>query len=248
MLLKKIGTILLAGAVFLASGDIKAFAFFKKKKPFKRNELLQVPSPINTVVVFDLHDVLFEWDKAAFQQQFTLSKKKSQHGLMNRIGATVALPFVAVGAKITKKPLGYFYKTSFLKGLKYKYVEIAGCYKPNNAMFELIKELKAAGYTVMLASNVDQDSLADLKKRFPVLQNVFDQELYPSVRNQWVNKNKPKKFYRQLKELASGKQIVFIDDKEKNCRNAQDYGIDVAVQFVSVDQLRQVFKTLNLSN
>ena len=106
---------------------------------------------------------------------------------------------------------------------------------------KIIKELKNNGYKVYVLSNCAQETYDKLKLKYPAVYNLFDGEYLPSKHNNY-NAKPHKSFYREFKSylVAQGhgsKQIVFIDDKEKNVTAAKKEHI-FGVQFTGAKKLR----------
>lgn len=262
MFMKKLTTNLLAFSVMITSVGVhsaNAMTLFKKKEPFQSNQLQQAVSRETTVFAFDMHGVLMNWNWNAFGKQMfshTMTTAVAglatnyvtgswKHGVCTRLAPILMVPTIALLSGISKKPIGYFYDTPLLSWIKNDYVNFAGCYKPNMDTFKIVQALKHAGYTVVLASNVDPDSLQDLKNRFPVL-NIFDADYTPNQDNQWLDKHAPAKYFGDLKQKARGKQVVFIDDNTKNCRRAQEHAIEKAIHFSNAPQLAEDLRSLGL--
>ena len=109
-----------------------------------------------------------------------------------------------------------------LRFLKPEYIRLESLFKPNEAMFALVDELKEQGYSVGVASNIAPETLQLLQKRYPEHFKKFDFIVSPSEANRWVDKKQPKKFFDQLQQQAYGKKFVVIDDKQENCDNAEE--------------------------
>jgi len=196
----------------------------------------------DTVIAFDAHDVLLNFDKKALM--YKIVQYGAVAGATTLAAATIigtsavwlvaAMPAIVVGdvlgrvmcfkKKHKRRPVieHVWDADCLLKSLKPEYIRLESLFKPNKAMFKLIDELKEKGYAVVIASNIAPDTLKLLQERYPKHFEKFDDIESPNEENKWVDKRQPKKFFTNLKKKASGKKIILIDDKEENCKNAEE--------------------------
>lgn len=133
--------------------------------------------------------------------------------------------------------------------------EIANMHVLDEAVVDIMEQLKQQGYAQVLASNIGGESLHRMQAKFPHLFEKFealfyDGPQYPATAsNVCTTELKPNgRYYHAFKQFLAQKHllkeyIVFIDDKKENIVGAQkaNVGID-AIQFFSAEQLRKELK------
>lgn len=128
-----------------------------------------------------------------------------------------------------------------LRFFKPIFVQFENLYAPNEAVFEIVKNVKKQGYSVYIASNIAPDTLRCLRKKYPDYFALFDGIVSPSEAHQWVDKKQPERFFELLKNRVGNKNIVFIDDSLTNCKNAEKYGIKAICFQGDIQALKQSF-------
>ncbi len=138
--------------------------------------------------------------------------------------------------------------------------EIANMHVLDNAVVDIIDQLRQQGYVQVLASNIGSESLQRMQAKFPHLFEKFDALFYDgpqypaSSSNACTTELKPNgRYYHAFKQFLAKKHllkeyIVFIDDKKENIVGARkvDIGID-AIQFFNAEQLRKELKKRGIS-
>lgn len=131
--------------------------------------------------------------------------------------------------------------------------EIANMHVLDEAIVDIIEQLKQQGYTQVLASNIGSESLHRMQAKFPHLFEKFDALFYDAQISKQPGECtlqlKPNvHYYEAFKQFLAKKHvlkenIVFIDDKKENIVGARkaDIGID-AIQFFSAEQLHKELK------
>jgi len=201
-------------------------------------------NPSNTVLVFDIHGVLF---KHNYKRMLRLLLS-APHPL--RLCAQLCNPsalydfftLVLAGAVPEKCMVALTKKYPGLRPYIPLSIIIANSQIPNTATIELVRELKRRGYTLHILSNIGEIFFADLQQKFPELFAHFDVIHVACAADDYVAKPNEKFFRDYIKRYGqSGKNIIFIDDKIKNVKAALRLHI-FAVLFVSAVQLRTVLK------
>ena len=189
-------------------------------------------SPLNTVYAFDMHKVFMEqsWTKLVTSLLYTYHVKTIQLlDLKNRH---------KVGEKYFERMEK---KHPSLKGIT-KHFEHFLLNQPfMHDTLKLIRELKQKGYKVYVLSNCAQETYDKLQVKYPAVFNLFDGEYLPSKNNNY-NAKPHSSFYREFKVYLGqqghgSKQIIFIDDKEKNVSAAKKENI-IGIQFTGAKKLR----------
>lgn len=173
----------------------------------------------NTVLVFDIHDVLM------------------QHDIGKMVGKFFKNPSLIF--KIGDLSNGSYGNNCKLRKIINSQTPICGTWK-------LISQLKRAGYPLYIFSNIDKIAFDELSTQFPAYFSLF--EGHHVVHNNNALQKKPAvSAYDSCRELIEqrhpGKRIVFVDDREDNIKAACDAGFE-GIHFTSVDQLKIKLKPL----
>lgn len=95
----------------------------------------------------------------------------------------------------------------------------------NRPMLAFAKLLKTLGFKVGLLSNMPEDILKEMRKKFPWLQGgLFDSQIFSCDLKK--AKPDPAVFNRSLEELAvAAGEAIFIDDMTANIEAAREIGL-----------------------
>ena len=123
----------------------------------------------------------------------------------------------------------------------------------NNGTVALMEEIKKAGYTLGILSNMPEDFLAWARKTLPVFSlphiGIFscevshvkpDKAIYEEMLSALNTKSNEPAFNQ-----TAFSEIVFFDDKEENVKSARDLGID-AFLWKDPENARQELLSLGL--
>jgi len=208
-----------------------------------------VYQPENTIIAFDIHDVIAHTDI---------------YGMCNR----------AVNFEKKQEVLLRMFQIQFLKKLvssMWKQLTFQNilpiCDKYNPALSELmldmateqalkpevveiLKKLKAAGYTLHIVSNIERRSLDVLKIKYPDVFDVFTVEYIPYTHHQKSGKliRKPDhKFFNDylMTCVPEGHHVIFVDDLPKNIAGAAACGMH-ALMFINATELKYALEKLTL--
>lgn len=183
-------------------------------------------SPNTTIFAFDLHGVVFKQKKWSF---------------IKKIGHFVRLHgYSIIGQR-------YFWQVlyrMFLKGslIEYHYDALMQEYKAleqmkpylidmladqhfDKTLLSMLRALKKRGFRLYVLSNIWQESLVKLRKKYPELDTLFVDYFIPQGN---LGKPQPAFFVEFEKFIAlreGSKQIIFIDNSENNVKGAQSVGI-----------------------
>jgi len=112
----------------------------------------------------------------------------------------------------------------------------------NQDVADIIKNLKAAGYTLHIVSNIEQRSLQILKRKFPDVFNAFDAEYIPhnyDARAKIIRKPNPEFFNDYFAQcVPAGYNVIFIDDSARNIASFKSCSGMQAHKFVNAEKLQ----------
>ncbi len=197
----------------------------------EQNLLLLNPS--NTVVAFDFHGVLVDTDYKSIYQLIDYNFGKQVAYALPSILLKLPWWLSAIFTLKKKYPSGALFpelakEYSFFQPLVPTILRMTNQQKINEQHVALLKQLHDAQYSLVLASNMTQDTMADLRqngsKELNEVINQFNDFLIPNKENNLLHKPDPA-YFEKLKGMFSDKQIVFFDDKFINRSIAQKRGI-----------------------
>lgn len=185
-------------------------------------------TPENTIITFDIHGVLFNPDYLNIAltflkkpRNYTLLPYLFNPWLLNDIRKLYSQNAVA------EKYLIYLtHKYPYLKPYMRLAIQLGNTQKPVQAMITLINTLKKKGYTLHILSNIGERFFYDLQKKHPAIFALFDASKVTSSSENYIGKPHHQIFHRYLETYNhNNKNIVFIDDKQKNVLAARSLGI-----------------------
>jgi HAD superfamily hydrolase (TIGR01509 family) len=183
------------------------------------SQILLSYNPEDTVVVLDIHDVLMDAD---------INK------IIGRFLKNPSLFF----------EIGHLINGSYGNNCKLR--KIVNSQKPNKGVWELVSQLKRAGYPLYIFSNIDDRAFDELKAKFPSHFELFE-DFHVVQENNKLHKKPARSSYESCKMLIAqkhpGKQIVFIDDKKKNTEAGKKAGFKT-IHFSSAKKLKAQLKPL----
>lgn len=215
-------------------------------------------TPDNTIIAFDFHDVLVDYDWPQIIKTFLKSDKKFR--------LFIALLNPKIWLDLIKLKMSEAVSEQYIVWLGNKYksltpyvqlgIKIANTQKVNQKMLIILKNLKQNGYELHLFSNIGLVIYNDAKNKFPEIFDCFDKIIVPSKGNGYIRKPHKNAFENYLTQIGhefnnnfiknSLKQIIFIDDKLKNIENGEKYGM-IGIKFKNYDQLLQEFHNLSIN-
>lgn len=209
--------------------------------------------PNKTIILFDLHGVIFRHNYKKMLQTFWKSPLKWSflYNLLN----PYLLCDIAKLLRHRPVPESFFvhlarhykqFQTAFPL-----FVQIANCQIVNRPMVSLIKKLKSTGYEIALLSNIGERIFIDLESQHHDIFHLFDHIMVCTPETQYVSKPSPQIYERFMREAnQQNKHIVMIDDKKKNLYGAAPFGI-VGLRFKNyyrlINQLNRLGIKVNRS-
>ena len=113
-------------------------------------------------------------------------------------------------------------------------------------MIALVKQLKADGYELGIISNIGERIFQDLEPQHADLFTLFDTIIVASPESNYASKPNPK-IYERFLELNNhqAKQMILIDDKQKNLCGALPFSI-IGIRFRSYEACKAKLKQLGI--
>jgi HAD superfamily hydrolase (TIGR01509 family) len=219
-----------------------------KKKLRQPQHDLALLHPKDLIIAFDIHDVLFTLDYVKIPY-VALRSKHLYTLIKHALNPYVLADVYRLWRNNTVSEKYFIYLTTQYPGLAHClpiFITLVNTQKPIKPMIELITTLKQRGYTLHIFSNIGEQTIADLQRKFPTIFEHFDVMHVASADNDYLGKPHAPAFERYLLECnRHNKAILFIDDKERNITAAQHHGI-IGLQFITFKKLKQDLHLLGI--
>ena len=207
-------------------------------------------TPENTVIVFDLHNVVFKQQtrKIVLSCLRLLSKGTWRYTLNPSLWYKVYR--FRTNSQVAED---IFHKvTAHYPGLAHfrsDFIRLTNTQKPIRGVVDLLIQLKERGYKLYVLSNIGRDTFSELCLKYPDVSSCFDGAFTACAENNYAHKPH-KDFYEQfkqyLKEQGQGhKQILFVDDLKRNLAAAAHCNI-AGVHYKSSKKLYSTFRNLHI--
>ncbi len=240
-------------ALLLTSIGIIAYytnkAYNKKNQQTANSDYISQPiTPQNTIITFDLHGVLFQTNYPKIFKIFLRSPHKYRI-MLHMLNPKLLFDILRLRLKeaVAEEYVVYLInKYPYLMRYKSLIIKIGNAQKPITETIDIIKQLKSQGYTLHILSNIGEYFFADLKRDFPDIFALFDDIKITTAAENYIGKPYPQIFKYYLKEYnGNNKQIIFIDDKQKNVTAATSLGM-IGIRYTSPQQLYSELTTLHV--
>jgi len=199
-------------------------------------------TPQNSVIVFDLHDVVFDFDYSKARTSFCKLKNKG-----NFIGKV--LKYLFTGKKKRKCIESYVLDNTTDPS---NILPALNPHIPNQAVIKIIQELKALNYQVYICSNIGEQSYQYMQNLYPEVFALFDGYYISSASQGYLKKNNPQ-FFTQTANLIDThasllpEKIILIDNERANLKLAQTTSSRfVGLFFKNAIQIRKKLRKLGL--
>lgn len=220
------------------SYTIKNSRLASQKKPF---------TPDNTLIVFDLHGVVFNHDYKQMVLTFLRSPLK-KYVLLQLLHPCIFRDIFKVVHRNVPE--------AFFVHMAYHYaspvnvipllIEIGNSQKICQPVIEIIKQLKQQGYQLAVLSNIGHHMYLDLKKKHPDIFALFDNIMVAMPDTGYLSKPNPGIYEYFIKMYNQDKRnMILIDDKVKNLIPAIPFGI-TGIPFSSPEQLKKKLNSLGI--
>jgi FMN phosphatase YigB (HAD superfamily) len=212
-----------------------------------------VYTPENTILVFDLHGVLFQ------SQQMRMARIIMQWLYWNPVllwyvyNPVFWYDLYAAASKEAGTER-VFYELAgrypLLQQHKKTFFSIVNAQEPQYDMFEVLDKAASNGYDVYIASNIGQEVFSELYKKHQNFFSVFKNYFTPSNKNRHLAKPDAAYFEHLnifLENQRPYRYALFIDDLAVNCQQAEKHSF-YAIQFRSAEQIAHIFEQLGIFN
>jgi FMN phosphatase YigB (HAD superfamily) len=205
-------------------------------------------SPENTVIVFDIHGVLFRPDYATIIKILWKSPYKYRclhYALYPSTWADYAQ--LKRDQMIFERCMAHFLnKYPALQPCMSLIIAVVNAQKPIAGTIAFVEKLHRMGYTLHIISNIGEPIGKDLRTKFPQIFHYFKAFKTPTEKNNYKKKSYPAFFQEYIREHnKAGKRVLFIDDDVKNLQIAQTCGIE-GLYFSRAQQLEKDLKALEV--
>lgn len=206
-------------------------------------------TPGNTIIIFDLHGVVFKHNYTQMILTFVRSSEKWPF-LKNMLNPHLLWNLIKL---IYKRPIPesfFMYVADNYKQMKEALpliIRIANCQLVNQSIIPVIQQLKQQGFELALLSNIGERIYTDLELRHHDIFHLFDHIMVAAPESHYVSKPNPKIYALFLKEVnRHHKHIIFIDDKQKNVCGGLPFGM-IGIRFTNTARLIKRLATLGIN-
>jgi len=203
----------------------------------------------NTIILLDLHGVVFEFD---WPKIIDLFKKRTDKWW-------ILIRFLRPELLLYAGSLLYNQGSwiEFINYLQKKYPQLMqyiplikdmfNQQKPIKPTIKIIKELKEQGYQIDIASNIGRVFFEHLQKVYPAIFSNFNQIKIISGHGASLSKKPSLNFFREYIAAfnSHGKHIVFIDNHLPSVRTAQKLGM-IGIHYETPDKLKKQLQNLDI--
>lgn len=204
-------------------------------------------TPKNTLLVFDLHGVIFNHDYRRMLATFWQSSLKEQVIMQLLHPCLLRDIFKAVHRNVPEAffvHMAYHYTST--ENIIPLLIKIGNCQIICNPVVQLLKELKQLGYSLAVLSNIGQHMFQEFEPQYPDIFSLFDHIMVATPDTGYLSKPNPgiyKHFIRVCNQEK--KHMILIDDKLNNLRAALPLGI-MGILFQDPKQFRQELERLKI--
>jgi len=233
-------------SLWMSLGFLSLFSV--SQTPITYGPSLMEMSPTTYIIDVDLHGVVFNTDIAGILRYHNnLKNRWTAYGLFGKMLINGDINKLRSTTKVAEHGFDILIKKyPELNNFRKDFITLANLQKPNIEVVALLKGLKAQGYTLVLASNIGKESYEDLCKKFPDIMGLFDLNFLVDPVAQMYGKPAPEYFVGLKKFIAdnghAGKNIVLIDDSEKNVKEAAHHTIS-GILFKNAAELEKLLKS-----
>ncbi len=208
------------------------------------DKTLDAVCPANTIIIFDLHGVLFRSDFLGMIKLILFSP------CAGKVFLHIINPFFLYDifklyshSYITEYWILFLCKKySSLQPCLPLFLRAANLQIPSWKTIHLVHQLKDMGYTLHLFSNIGPNLFADLEAQYPEVFLPFDAICIGSAENNYLGKPHPSAFHRYIVTHPShGKQRLLIDNRARNIAFARAFHI-AGIRYRSAASLQRWFK------
>lgn len=237
-------------ALFSVSATFSDFYALNSYDSYYQPLLESKIAPDNMILVFDWHKVIQEQNFARIASKLFSPKKKyiwqaARPQLWFMIRHLVKEKVVA--EKIIERIESTF---PSMIGLKKLFIQAVNEEPIIEDTVKIIEKLKSAGFKIYMLSNIAAETLENLWFIHSDVLKNFDGIYTPSNENNYMQKPNPE-FYKKFKDYLkkcgeADKNILFIDDREKNIKAAVEQGF-YGIVFSSSEQLISQMNSLQFN-
>ncbi len=203
--------------------------------------------PENTTIVLDLHDVVFRMSWSGVLQELVRTPR-----LVDLVPLAFNIPlwYDAVWSLRNKKVVEQMLERLAAKHPSFARVhetafKMVNRQKPVPGMVEILQQLRARTYELVIFSNIGGRSVQALKEQHPQVFKLFDKIVHANHCDGYIAKPAPAAFEKFFAVCGREKRYIFIDDTPKNLAQARVHQMHT-VRFVNAAQLLHELRQLNI--
>ena len=208
------------------------------------DKTLDAVTPANTIIIFDLHGVLFKSDVIGMIKLIMFSP------CAGRVFLHAINPFFLYDLFQLRRQNYIAEYWIFFLCKKYDslqpclplFLKAANLQIPSWKTINLVRQLNERGYILHLFSNIGVNLFTDLDAQYPEVFAIFDVISIGTKENNYLGKPHPSAFHHYIVAHPShGKQRLLIDNRARNIAFARAFHI-AGIRFRSAAILQRWFK------
>jgi len=201
----------------------------------------------NVKFAWDIHDVLckphddrFDWSWESIKKAYSSRPKQTKWAALKNLWDKKFSSKKNSSELITQaEEAGDVAFAEFLKDIHANWI-------PDEEVFNMVRELKQKGYKQYICSNIPEQSYKILSEKYPDHFGLFNGEFVTGPGT--TRKPNPEFFKQFLKKFnLKAEEVLFIDDKKKNCQSARKLGMKAFV-FKGPRTLQKIYNLLHRHN
>ncbi len=202
--------------------------------------------PKNTVIAFDLHEVIFTFDYKKIAKILWHSHQK-----FTIFTTLFHFSFIITLIKmIWHDPTDEEFYDLFERkrpALLNLIVDLTNAQKLVPGMAEIVHKLHSRGYTLHILSNIGPRRFKQLSLDFPSIINYFDSAQIIQPKAKPILKKPATQFFKKyLRNYVEANQtVIFIDDNKQNIEAARKLGI-TAIHFKTAKKLQMQLQKMGI--
>ncbi len=215
-------------SILIITGTI--YKVVKLNQKFPQNNTLQTQITPDTAFAFDLHGVIFTLDPIlVIKELLNTPITKLFYAFMHPYALLNALHLMKKG-EVAEEVVLSLEKEPELKNLICTGLRIINSQRLIPQTIDIIKELKLRGHKVYIFSNIGEQSIAMLAKRYPDIFAFFDGISSTSKNDNYIRKPDTRAFEKFLNEFNLEKsKVIFVDDKIENIKASISFGMPALI-------------------
>lgn len=236
--------------ICIAVSSITIIYNYKMNNKYQTETSYSIKISKDTIFVFDIHGVIVKFQTIEAIKKIISAPCKLQliSLIFHPVHIIKSLYSLYKGGVVEEVLIKSAQKYPKLQCLVPTGLEVINSQTPIQQTIDILNELKEKGYKLYILSNIGENSIEMLRKKFPDIFSKFEIIISATEKDNYIKKPSIESFNKLIK--ASGQEIskfILIDDKPTNILAARSHGLQ-SILFTSPYEFRNKLKELNVLN